>query len=304
MVRTSARPAAAGRPLPPGSPRPRLLSRRRPRGWKPPAVADRQAPTRRREPLSSTSSLAGPSSGNSRPTRGGGGGGRWRRRRLRGGCSRGISLCLHVFGLRRDLAWFGLGAGRVEGRSRMGRPRALLISASSRRPSRPPPSAHARSPPARRPRRSGFPNQRPGSAPPPGGGGGGRVVLAAAPAAAEPAESQRLTCARCGGPTDRLATGHLPRQRIPRFPAPGLSAELWTLRILQAGQQAGYLIMRCLLHASSSVCTRFPSSACLQLKLPFLTLAHTRQSSSSGLYLLCLHFGERPIPYSRKDLTW
>ncbi|XP_049556572.1 protein-L-isoaspartate O-methyltransferase domain-containing protein 1 isoform X3 [Orcinus orca] len=89
----------------------------------------------------------------------------------------------------------------------MGRPRALLISASSRRPSRPPPSAHARSPPARRPRRSGFPNQRPGSAPPPGGGGGGRVVLAAAPAAAEPAESQRLTCARCGGPTDRLATG-------------------------------------------------------------------------------------------------
>ncbi|XP_067568456.1 protein-L-isoaspartate O-methyltransferase domain-containing protein 1 isoform X5 [Pseudorca crassidens] len=88
----------------------------------------------------------------------------------------------------------------------MGRPRALLISASSRRPSRPPPSAHARSPPARRPRRSGFPNQRPGSAPPPGGGGG-RVVLAAAPAAAEPAESQRLTCARCGGPTDRLATG-------------------------------------------------------------------------------------------------
>ncbi|XP_026983925.1 protein-L-isoaspartate O-methyltransferase domain-containing protein 1 isoform X6 [Sagmatias obliquidens] len=206
MVRTSARPAAAGRPLPPGSPRPRLLSRRRPRGWKPPAVADRQAPTRRREPLSSTSSLAGPSSGNSRPTRGGGGRGRWRRRRLRGGCSRGISLCLHVFGLRRDLAWFGLGAGRVEGRSRMGRPRALLISASSRRPSRPPPSAHARSPPARRPRRSGFPNQRPGSAPPPGGGGG-RVVLAAAPAAAEPAESQRLTCARCGGPTDRLATG-------------------------------------------------------------------------------------------------
>nr|XP_019780920.1 protein-L-isoaspartate O-methyltransferase domain-containing protein 1 isoform X5 [Tursiops truncatus] len=101
-----------------------------------------------------------------------------------------------------------------------------------------------------------------------------------------------------------LILGHLPRQRIPRFPAPGLSAELWTLRILQAGQQAGYLIMQCLLHASSSVCTRFPSSACLQLKLPFLTLAHTRQSSSSGLYLLCLHFGERPIPYSRKDLTW
>lgn len=90
-----------------------------------------------------------------------------------------------------------------------------------------------------------------------------------------------------------LSSGHLHRQRIPRFPAPGLSAELWTLRILQAGQQAGYLIMQCLLHASSSVCTRFPSSSCLQLKLPFLTLAHTRQSSSSGLYLLCLHFGER-----------
>ena len=88
----------------------------------------------------------------------------------------------------------------------MGRSRALLTSAPSRRPSRPPPSAHARSPPARRPRRSGFPNQRPGPAPPPGGGGG-RVVLAAALAAAEPAESQRLTCARCGGPTDRLATG-------------------------------------------------------------------------------------------------
>ncbi|TKC38323.1 hypothetical protein EI555_005349 [Monodon monoceros] len=87
----------------------------------------------------------------------------------------------------------------------MGRPRALLISASSRRPSRLPPSAHVRSPPARRPRRSGFPNQRPGPAPSPGGGGG-RVVLAAAPAAAEPAESQPLTCARCGGPTDRLAT--------------------------------------------------------------------------------------------------
>ncbi|XP_066873629.1 protein-L-isoaspartate O-methyltransferase domain-containing protein 1 isoform X8 [Kogia breviceps] len=180
----------------------------------------------------------------------------------------------------------------------MGRPRALLISASSRRPSRPPPSAHARSPPARRPRRSGFPNQRPGPAPPPGGGGGGgggggRVVLAAALAAAEPAESQRLTCARCGGPTDRLATGHLHRQRIPRFPAPGLSAELWTLRILQAGQQAGYLITQCLPHASSSVGTRSPSSACLRLKLPFLTLAHTTQSSSSGLYLPCFHFGER-----------
>ncbi|XP_067568457.1 protein-L-isoaspartate O-methyltransferase domain-containing protein 1 isoform X6 [Pseudorca crassidens] len=98
----------------------------------------------------------------------------------------------------------------------MGRPRALLISASSRRPSRPPPSAHARSPPARRPRRSGFPNQRPGSAPPPGGGGG-RVVLAAAPAAAEPAESQRLTCARCGGPTDRLATVCLCRAHLAGF---------------------------------------------------------------------------------------
>ncbi|XP_066873625.1 protein-L-isoaspartate O-methyltransferase domain-containing protein 1 isoform X5 [Kogia breviceps] len=101
----------------------------------------------------------------------------------------------------------------------MGRPRALLISASSRRPSRPPPSAHARSPPARRPRRSGFPNQRPGPAPPPGGGGGGgggggRVVLAAALAAAEPAESQRLTCARCGGPTDRLATVCLCRAHL------------------------------------------------------------------------------------------
>ncbi|KAJ8797124.1 hypothetical protein J1605_001934 [Eschrichtius robustus] len=93
----------------------------------------------------------------------------------------------------------------------MGRSRALLTSAPSRRPSRPPPSAHARSPPARRPRRSGFPNQRPGPAPPPGGGGG-RVVLAAAPAAAEPAESQRLTCARCGGPTDRLATGRKGRR--------------------------------------------------------------------------------------------
>ncbi|XP_068381459.1 protein-L-isoaspartate O-methyltransferase domain-containing protein 1 isoform X1 [Eschrichtius robustus] len=56
-----------------------------------------------------------------------------------------------------------------------------------------------------------------------------------------------------------LILGHLHRQRIPRFPAPGLSAELWTLRILQAGQQAGYLIMQCLLHASSSVCTRCPS---------------------------------------------
>eukprot|EP00070_Physeter_catodon_P049601 XP_028356495.1 protein-L-isoaspartate O-methyltransferase domain-containing protein 1 isoform X8 [Physeter catodon] len=99
----------------------------------------------------------------------------------------------------------------------MGRPRALLISASSRRPSRQPPSAHARSPPAWRPRRSGFPNQRPGPAPPPGGGGGGgggRVVLAAAPAAAEPAESQRLTGARCGGPTDRLATVCLCRAHL------------------------------------------------------------------------------------------
>nr|XP_058898647.1 protein-L-isoaspartate O-methyltransferase domain-containing protein 1 isoform X2 [Kogia breviceps] len=90
-----------------------------------------------------------------------------------------------------------------------------------------------------------------------------------------------------------LILGHLHRQRIPRFPAPGLSAELWTLRILQAGQQAGYLITQCLPHASSSVGTRSPSSACLRLKLPFLTLAHTTQSSSSGLYLPCFHFGER-----------
>ncbi|XP_066873622.1 protein-L-isoaspartate O-methyltransferase domain-containing protein 1 isoform X3 [Kogia breviceps] len=92
---------------------------------------------------------------------------------------------------------------------------------------------------------------------------------------------------------NRLYQGHLHRQRIPRFPAPGLSAELWTLRILQAGQQAGYLITQCLPHASSSVGTRSPSSACLRLKLPFLTLAHTTQSSSSGLYLPCFHFGER-----------
>ncbi|XP_055401942.1 protein-L-isoaspartate O-methyltransferase domain-containing protein 1 isoform X3 [Bubalus kerabau] len=87
----------------------------------------------------------------------------------------------------------------------MERPRALLTSASSR----PPPSAHARSPPARRPRRSGFPHLRPGPAPPPGGGGGGccggRVVLAAALAAEEPTETQRLTSTGCGGPTDRVA---------------------------------------------------------------------------------------------------
>ncbi|XP_055401943.1 protein-L-isoaspartate O-methyltransferase domain-containing protein 1 isoform X4 [Bubalus kerabau] len=89
----------------------------------------------------------------------------------------------------------------------MERPRALLTSASSR----PPPSAHARSPPARRPRRSGFPHLRPGPAPPPGGGGGGccggRVVLAAALAAEEPTETQRLTSTGCGGPTDRVARG-------------------------------------------------------------------------------------------------
>ena len=65
-----------------------------------------------------------------------------------------------------------------------------------------------------------------------------------------------------------LSSGHLHRQRIPRFPAPGLSAELWTLRILQAGQQAGYLIMQCLLHASSSVCTRCPSLSPAQGALP------------------------------------
>ncbi|XDC78354.1 hypothetical protein R6Z07F_009527 [Ovis aries] len=92
----------------------------------------------------------------------------------------------------------------------MERPRALLTSASSR----PPLSAHARSPPAPRPRRSGFPHLRPGPAPPPGGGGGGggsgcggRVVLAAALAAEEPTETQRLTSTGCGGPTDRVATG-------------------------------------------------------------------------------------------------
>ncbi|KAM7236647.1 hypothetical protein CapIbe_012319 [Capra ibex] len=91
----------------------------------------------------------------------------------------------------------------------MERPRALLTSASSR----PPPSAHARSPPAPRPRRSGFPHLRPGPAPPPGGGGGGgsgcggRVVLVAALAAEEPTETQRLTSTGCGGPTDRVATG-------------------------------------------------------------------------------------------------
>lgn len=32
-------------------------------------------------------------------------------------------------------------------------------------------------------------------------------MAAAAPAAAEPAKSQRLTCARRGGPADRLAAG-------------------------------------------------------------------------------------------------